>query len=165
MQNFFSRPSFVNRKSSIVNRLSARPAAALAFSFAAGIAASQFCRMYSFCTLAAAGILLACASFLALRRNRIAVSLVAGLAAIAISGLLMALAHRDGFSDNDLRYLIARQAFPLNEPVSFEGCVVEDSARHGEDRVTTVELNAFLQRDQWVACDRKRDFEGCTARQ
>ncbi len=99
--------------------------------------------------------MLACASFLALRRNRIALSLVAGLAAIAISGLLMALAHRDGFSDNDLRYLLARQAFSLNEPMSFEGCVVEDSARHGEDSVTTVELNAFLQRDRWVACTGK----------
>ena len=92
---------------------------------------------------------------MALRRNRIALSLVAGLAAIATTGLLMALAHRDGFSDNDLRYLIARQAFPLSEPMSFEGCVVEDSARHGEDSVTTVELNAFLQRDRWVACTGK----------
>ena len=86
-----------DRKSSIVNRQSSRPAAAIAFFFAAGIAASPLCRAYSFCTLAAAGILLACASFLALRRDRIALSLVAGLAAIAISGLLMALAQRDGY--------------------------------------------------------------------
>jgi competence protein ComEC len=145
----------LNRKSSIVNRQSSRPAAAIAFSFAAGIAAFPLCRVYSFCTLAAACILLAYASFLALRRNRIALSLVAGLAAIAISGLLMALAQRDGFSDSDLRYLLARQSFPLNEPMSFEGCAVEDSARHGEDSVTTIELNAFLQRDRWVACTGK----------
>ncbi len=152
MHNFFSRFSFVNRKSSIVNRQSSRPAAAVAFFFAAGIAASPFCRVYSFCTLAAAGTLLACASFLALRRNRVALSLVAGLVAIGISGFLMALAHRDGFSDYDVRYLLARQAFPLNEPMSFDGCVVEDSARHGEDSVVTVDLNAFLQGGRWVHC-------------
>jgi competence protein ComEC len=144
-----------HRKSSLVNRQSSRPAAAIAFFFAAGIAASSICCAYSFCTFAAAGILLACASFLALRRNRIALSLVAGLAAITLSGLLMALAQRDGFSDKDLRCLLARHAFSLNEPMSFEGCVVEDSVRHGEDSVTTVELNAFLQGDRWVACTGK----------
>jgi competence protein ComEC len=144
-----------NRKSSILNRQSARPAAAIALFFAAGITASPLCRTYSFGTLTAAGVLLTCASFLALRRDRIALSLVAGLAAIAISGLLMALAQRDGYSDKNLRYLLARRAFSLNEPVSFEGCVVEDSVRHGQDSVTTVELNAFLQRDRWVACTGK----------
>ena len=126
--------------------------AAIALSFSLGIAAAQPCRGYSFGALAAAGILLGCAAFLALRRNRFAVSFFTALAAIALSGFMLALAHRDGFSDSDLRHLLARQVFPLNEPVSFEGCVVEDSAPRGRDSVTTIELNAFQIKDQWVAC-------------
>lgn len=146
---------FLNRKSSIVNRQSARPLAAIALSFSIGIAASSICRCYSFGTLAASGILLAGAAFLALRRDRLALALGLGLTAIAASGFLMALAHRDGFSNSDLRYLLARNSFPLNQPVSFEGCVVEDSTRRGEDSVTTIELNAFQKRDPWIPCEGK----------
>ena len=147
--------SFFTRQSSIVNRQSTRPVAAITISFSIGIAASLICHGYCFFALAAAGILLCCAAFMALRRDRLALSLGAGLAAIAVSGLLMALAHRDGFSDSDLRYLLSRRAFPLNEPVSFEGCVVEDGALRGNDSAATVELNAFLKKDMWVACQGK----------
>ncbi len=129
--------------------------AAIAIAFSTGIAAAQFCVCYSFFTFAAAGILLAIAALMALRRNRLAVSFISGLAAIAAGGLLMAVAHRDGFSPADLRNQIARQTFPINEPVSFEGCIVEDSKRRGDDSVTTVELNAFLKKDRWIACEGK----------
>ncbi|HTY63616.1 MAG TPA: ComEC/Rec2 family competence protein, partial [Acidobacteriota bacterium] len=144
-----------NRHSSIVNRQSSRPVAAITISFSLGIAASLLFREYSFFALVVAGISLAGSAFLALRKNRLALSFGAGLAAIAISGLLMALAHRDGFSDSDLRYLLSRRIFPVDEPVSFEGCVVEDGSIRGGDSIATVELDAFLKKETWIACKGK----------
>jgi competence protein ComEC len=146
LQNVF------NRQSSIINRQSNRPAAAVALAFSAGIASSLFCRNYLFSGLIVAAASLICASILALRRDRIAMAMIAGLAAISISGLLTALAHRDGYSDSDLRYLLRRHAFPLNEPVSFEGCVAEESRRLGDESVATIDMHAFLRKDEWIAC-------------
>ena len=139
----------------LIHRQSARPLAAGTVSFSIGIAASPFCCDYSFFALAAAGISLMYAAFLAWRRNRLAMAFGIGLASIAISGLLMALAHRDGYADSDVRRLLSRRAFPLNEPVSFEGCVLEDGALRGNDCVTAVELNAYLSRGSWIPCEGK----------
>jgi competence protein ComEC len=141
-----------DRQSSLVNRQSRKPMAAIALAFSAGIAASLICRTYSFSGLVAGDICLICAAYLALRGNRVALSLTIGLSAVTASGLLLALAHRDGFSDADLRYMVPRQIFPLGEPVSFEGCVVEESQKRGEEATSTIELHAFLRKDQWTAC-------------
>ena len=129
--------------------------AAITLAFSAGIVASQFCLCYSFPTLAAAGVLLGITSFLALQRHRIFLSLTLGLAAISMAGLLTALASRDGIPDSDLRHLLARREFALNTPVSFEGCVIENSIDRGSDIVATVELNSFMRRERWTACEGK----------
>jgi competence protein ComEC len=129
-----------------------RPAAAVALSFSVGIALSLICRVYSFSLLAVACATLICASCLALRRDRLTLSLVLGLSAIAIAGLLTSLAHRDGFSAADLRSLISRGNFRLNEPVAFEGCIAEESEKRGDEYVATVDLRAFSQREIWTAC-------------
>jgi competence protein ComEC len=144
-----------NRQSSIVNRQSSRPAAAVALTFSVGIALSTTCHAYAFGGLAAGAALLTAASFLALRRNRIPLALALGLAVIALSGLLLALAHRDSYADNDLRHLIPRRLFSLQDPVYFEGCVLEESRRRGEDNSTTIALQAFQKEGLWGACKGK----------
>jgi competence protein ComEC len=144
-----------NRQSSIIDRHSHRLVAAVTFFFVVGVACSQIRFEYSFSGLAMAGTFLICASLLALRRDRLVLSLVLGLAAISISGLLMAFAHRDGLSDSDVRFLLSRRFFPLNEPVSFEGCVIKDGEARGEDSIATIDLRAFLQKDHWIVCNGK----------
>ena len=86
------------RHSSFVIRNSDRPTAAIVFFFSLGIAFSLICHQYSFAGLFAGDTALILAALLAFRRNRTLLSLAAGLAAISMGGLLMALAHRDGFS-------------------------------------------------------------------
>lgn len=144
-----------NRQPSIVNRQSKLPAVSIAFSFSLGIAASQICREYSFAGLIAGDLALILAAFLALRSKRLSLSLTAGLAAILIAGLLMALAERDGFSGSHIRSQIAKRLFPLGEPVSFEACVIKESEPRGEESVATVELLSFLRKGRWIVCKGK----------
>jgi competence protein ComEC len=147
--------NFLNRQSSVVNRLSNRPALAVALSFALGIGSSTFVIEYCFSGIAAACSLLIVASFLALHRRRMVLSLALGCCAIANAGLLMGWAARDGFSDSDLRKHISRHSLALNEPVPTEGCVVKDSEMRGEESEATVELLAFRQKGCWVRCKGK----------
>ena len=136
----------------LLRRVSEKPAAALAFFFSIGIALSLLCREYSFGGLASGCGLVTGSAFLSLRRNRPHLSLMLALWAIALCGLLLALAERDGFPTSDLRYLLAQNAFPLNEPVFVEGCVVAESEERGGESVSTVSLNAFRRKDDWIAC-------------
>lgn len=129
--------------------------AAITLAFSMGIAAAQLCHCYSFPALASAAALLSLSSFLALKRHRLFLSLVLGLAAVSMGGLLTALARRDVYSDSDLRHLLARREFDLNVPVSFEGCVIENSTDRGGDIVATVELNSFKKKERWIACEGK----------
>ncbi len=144
-----------NRQSSFVIRHSNRPLAAVAFSFSLGIAFSLICHEYSFSCFAAADICLIFASYWALRRDQLVVSLMVGLAAVSLGGLLMALAHRDGFSSSDLRALISQNSLQLNEPSSFEGCVVRESEERNGESVAIVELCGILQKDRWIGCTGK----------
>jgi competence protein ComEC len=129
-----------------------KPAALLVLSFALGISFSLTCKFYCFSLLAAGCGILICASCLALRGDRLSLSLVLGLSAIAIAGLLTSLTHRDAFSAVDLRSRISRGVFRLNEPVAFEGCVAEESEKRGDDYVATIDLRASSERDIWTAC-------------
>jgi competence protein ComEC len=138
-----------------LNRLSNGPAAALVSFFALGVVFSQACSEYSFIGLVSGNLLLISASFLALKRARLILSLYLGFAAILISGLLLALAQRDSLSDSDLRALLSKHVFPLKEPVSFQGCVIKDGEVHDRDVITTIELRAFLKKDQWIVCKGK----------
>ena len=130
--------------------ISDRPAVALALSFSTGIALSLVCREYSFAGLATAGILLILAASLALRRNRLELSLALGLAAILVSGLVMALAHRDGIHPLDVRLHVSQKKFPLRQPVSFEGCILQENEYPNGQKVATVELLTFMQKDQRI---------------
>ena len=148
-------PNKSDRQSSIVNRQSNSPAAALVLFFALGIVFSQACTDYSFPVLVCGILLLIFAALLARKRNRLTLSLYLGFAAIFMCGFLPALAQRDSFSDSDLRSLLLRHEFPLNEPVSFRGCVIKDAADSDTDVVTTIELRAFIKKDRRVACNGK----------
>jgi competence protein ComEC len=141
-----------NRPSSLLDRQSDRPAASVTCAFSLGITLSLICHNYSFIGLVAADICTIYAAFLAIRVDRRVLPLPLGLAAISISGLLMALACRDGISAADLRNHIAERSFQLGEPVSSEGCVVRESEMRGEESVATVELLAFRRKDQWITC-------------
>jgi competence protein ComEC len=67
----------------------------------------------------------------------------------------MAIAHRDGFPESDVRSLIAQNLFRLNEPAAFDGCVIAESEMRGTDIHTTIELHGCLQKDRWIACQGK----------
>lgn len=138
-----------------IHCLSDTPAVAVAVSYSLGIALSLPCRDYSFAGLAASAFFLVAASFLAFRRNRLILSLALGLAAIAIGGLLMALAQRDGIHASDVRSHISRCDFPLRTPVAFDGCVVKESDTRGGQISTTVELQAFRRKDERLLCKGK----------
>ena len=152
--NEFSAAS-VTRHSSIVNRHSRTPLVFIVLSFLLGIGSSLVFKQHSFTTLAVADAALIWAALLALREDRRTLSLLLGLSAISTGGLLMTLARRDGIPIYDLRSLLSRNAFPLNESVSFEGCVLEESEKRSHAIVTTVELHAFLQKELWVRCGGK----------
>jgi competence protein ComEC len=136
-------------------RLTSRPAAAIAIFFSIGIGLAQICGEYVFFCFVLAGFSLIAASLLALRRNRLALSFMLGNAAITIAGLLMLFAHRDGIPNHHLRSLLSHSVFPLNEPVLFEGCVAEDSETRAQENVTTIDFHGFLRKDRWIACEGK----------
>jgi competence protein ComEC len=136
----------------VLNRVSNKPAVAIAAFFSTGVACSLLCHNYSFAGLVVGCFSLIGASFLALRRNRLALALILGLSAVAIGGLLMALAHRDGFPSTDLRFMLAQGIIRSHEPLSFEGCAVTESEQRGEESLGTIELHGLLQQDRWIAC-------------
>ncbi len=129
-----------------------RPAAVAALAFAAGIAVSGFCRHYSFGLLAAAAALLLWAAALALRSGRAGCALAAALGAVFLTGGLMALAHRDGIPDTDVRRRVERREFPLGEPVPFDGCVVDEGIRRGDEISATVAFLSFRRGERRLEC-------------
>jgi competence protein ComEC len=135
--------------------MGSRPAAIIAISFSLGIGLAQLCREYAFCAFALSCAILVVAAFLAWRRDRINLALSLGSAAIILVGLLTALAHRDGIPDNHIRRMISQSSFHLNEPVLFDGCVIEEAEKRGQETVTTVELHGFMQKDRWIASQGK----------
>jgi competence protein ComEC len=132
-----------------------RPAVLIGLALVLGIGLAQVCRNYTFWDFAAADIALISASFLALRGNRLSLGLGLVLTALSLNGLLLALTHRDGYSSQDLRSLVSRKNLPLDRPVSFEGCIAEETEIRGQESVTTVALHGILQKDRWVACEGK----------
>ena len=132
-----------------------RPIATVTFSFILGILLAQPCHEVVFVLLVAAGLATALASLLALRKNRHTLALFLGFAASAMGGCLISIAHRDGFPESDVRSLIARNMFRLNEPVAVEGCVISDSEMRGTDSQLTIELHGYQQKDHWIPCQGK----------
>jgi competence protein ComEC len=128
------------------------PLAAVTICLTLGIAISRLLSHYWFAAFACAAVLLICAAALSLSRDRLFLSLTLGLWAIGLCGLLLALARRDGFETSDARSLLSRSAFPLDESLAFDGCVVEESQKRGDETVATIELRAIRKNDQWQPC-------------
>ena len=128
------------------------PFVALAITLAIGIASASLLRNYSFAGLALGDASLAAASLLALRNGRLRTSLGLGLGALALGGLLLGLAERDGYARDDVRALQAKGWLAAGELLLLDACVLEASERRGLDLVTTVELHGLRRKDEWVRC-------------
>ncbi len=125
---------------------------AVTICLALGIVLSRYVRGYSFALLAAASLLLICAAVLSLLRDRLRSALLLVLCSIVQCGLLLSLVRRDGYSQFDVRSLVSRSAFPLDESAGFDGCVIEETQKRGAETITTVALRAVRKNDQWLSC-------------
>ena len=128
------------------------PFAALTLFLAAGILASRGLAEYSFAALAGGNAALITASLLAFRRGRQRTALSAALAAVLLSGLMLALARRDGYAGHDLRALLSVGAVPLGKPIPFDACVADQMTRHADEAAVTIALRAFQKDSAWVPC-------------
>jgi competence protein ComEC len=139
----------------ILQLQSGRPAVLVTISFASGISFSLHCRQYAFWGLAAAGMILVGTSFLAYLSHRIGLSFILGQTALFMAGMLTGIAHRDGYDRQDLRSLLSKQVFPLQEPVLFEGRITEGTPMYEEEIVIVVEFHRFRQKNGWISCKGK----------
>ncbi len=128
------------------------PLAGVAICLALGITGSHFLHQYHFAGLVFAAAAVIGAAALALFRQRLHLSLVLGLSAIGLCGLLLSLAQRDAYAGSDIRALLSRGEFPLDESLAFDGCVVDESRRRGEEMVATLELRALRKGEFWRPC-------------
>jgi hypothetical protein len=128
------------------------PFAALTACLATGIAASTLLMQYWFAALALAAGILTGAAGMALACGRSGLCLGLGLCALALGGLLLGLAERDGYSQEDVRARLASGSLPLGEQILLDGCVLEDSSQRGSDMLTMLELRGFRRKDAWIAC-------------
>jgi competence protein ComEC len=71
---------------------------------------------------------------------------------MTLCGIVLGLSHRDGYSDKDVRRLLAIERLPLDELVAFDGCIEEEVTRQGGEQVATIELRGVRAKDQWIAC-------------
>ena len=126
------------------------PFAALTACLAGGIAASTLLLQYSFAALALATGTFICAAFLAFVRGRLNLCLGLVLCALALDGLLLGLADRDGYARDDVRSLLSCGSLQPGEQVMLDACVLEDSFQRGPDVVTTIELRGLRRKDVWI---------------
>jgi len=139
----------------ILQLQSGRPAVLITISFASGISLSLPCRQYAFWGLAAAGMILVGTSVLAYLSHRIGLSFILAQTALIIGGMLTGIAHRDGYDGQDLRSLLSKQIFPLQEPVLFEGTITEGTPMYEEEIVIVVKFHRFRQNNGWISCKGK----------
>jgi len=125
--------------------------AAVTLALTLGIALARVWETYNFIGIAAGVLILLAAAGVALYRNRLALAWTASIAAIVCCGMLLGFARRDSFTDNDLRALLNYGLFPLDEPLAFEGCVVEESELRETYSVTTVEFRGIQAHGRWTA--------------
>ncbi|MDR0310886.1 MAG: ComEC/Rec2 family competence protein [Acidobacteriota bacterium] len=127
------------------------PMAAVTLALIFGIALARAWNAYNFAGVAAGTLLLLAASALALYRNRLAPAWAAAITAVACCGMLLGFAHRDSFPDNDIRALLNGGVFPLDEPLAFDGCVIEESELRETDSAATIEFRGIQQQGRWIA--------------
>ncbi|MBN2242143.1 MAG: ComEC/Rec2 family competence protein [Acidobacteria bacterium] len=128
---------------------------AVAGSFACGIGLAPLCRHYAFGGLAAAVSMLIAAAFLSYLKTKPLLTFTLAQSAVLSCGMLLALAHRDGYGGEDLRTLLSRQDFPLNQPVLFEGRIKEGGPIFGEEIEVVVEIRRFRRKNRWIAAKGK----------
>lgn len=128
------------------------PFAALVLFLVLGIVASRFVNAYLFSLLATGAGALAAAALLALRQNRRVSALSMAFASLSATGLLLTLAWRDGYPQQDLRALLSRGALRLGDLVPFDGCVIDRATRHADETVTTIAMRAFENDGIWIPC-------------
>ena len=128
------------------------PFAALLSCLVLGIACSRFVHFYWFLLLAASACLLIAASVIALRRGRLQLALWPVLTVLFLCGLMLALARRDAYPESDLRAILSRSEYPLDQPLLFEGCVAEEVRQYDDEIVTTIELRGYQRQNRWTTC-------------
>ena len=133
-----------------MNRQSSMPMAAVTLALVFGIALSRAFSEYSFAVLAAGTLFLIAAAGFALYRNRLTAAWSAAITAIACCGLLLGFAHHDSFPDNDVRALLNEGFFVLDEPLAFDGCVIEESELRETDSATTIEFRGIQRQGKWM---------------
>ncbi|MBN2320751.1 MAG: ComEC/Rec2 family competence protein [Acidobacteria bacterium] len=141
----------VLRPATLIRLQSDRPVVTVTLFFASGIGLSSLCNRYEFWGLAAAGLILIAASFLSYLRNRTLSAFILAQSAVLLAGMLVGLAHRDGYDAQDLRRLLSRQEFPIGEPVLFEARITEGSPLFGEEIEVVVEIQRFRKKKAWIA--------------
>jgi competence protein ComEC len=134
-----------------VCRQSAMPMSAVSLAFMLGIALARLWSVYSFTGLAAGTLFLLASAGFALYSNRLVSAWIAAMAAVVCCGLLLGFARRDSFPDNDIRALLNNGLFPLEAPLAFDGCVIEESELRETDSVATVEFRGIQWQGRWIA--------------
>src|SRR5262245_20465674 len=126
------------------------PFVGVASSLGLGILASRLLLHYCFAGILLAALLLIAASLIALKRNRLKISLAAGLTSILLAGVALGVTERDVFPKDHLRSLLAGNRFPLGELVAFDACISEEIERGSQSNLLTVELHGIRLKDQWI---------------
>jgi len=134
-----------------VSRQSSMPMAAVTLALMLGIALSRVWKIYSFSGIAAGTLFLLAAAGFALYNDRLTSAWIAAVTAVVCCGLLLGFARRDSFPDNDIRALINDGVFLLDEPLAFDGCVIEESELRETDIAATVELRGIQQQGRWIS--------------
>jgi competence protein ComEC len=128
------------------------PFVALTASLVFGITVSRTIHVYWFWAFSLAGGAVLAAAAVAWLRRRDTLAWALSLSAIALAGLLLALAHRDAFAANDLRALISRSLLPLGEMALVDGCVAENPQQRGEEILATLDLHGYMRTSRWNTC-------------
>ena len=124
---------------------------AVTLAFVLGIVLARGCPEYNFSGSVAGVLILIAAAGLSLYRNRLTAAWILGMVSVVLCGLLTALSHRDDFPENDVRALLIDGSFTINEPLAFDGCVLEESELRDSDSVTTIEFHGIRNGDRWRA--------------
>ncbi|MEJ2110077.1 MAG: ComEC/Rec2 family competence protein, partial [Acidobacteriota bacterium] len=126
-----------------------RPMVLSTISFASGIGISLHCNHYCFSALAGGILCLVIAAYIAYCKARTHLSFSLAQIAILSCGLLMNLAHRDGYNPAHLRALLSAHAFPLNEPVLFEGRIDREDSSTDREIEVIVTLEKYRLKNTW----------------
>ena len=136
----------------MLERLRELPFAVLTPCLASGIVLSKAAGECSFLLLAAGTAFWVAASATALARGRVQAAAWISFPAIALCGLVTALADEPGYGPNSVPYLLSRNLFPLGQAVQFEACLTEDVQRYQDEIQLTIELRGYRSHNRWQAC-------------